>query len=942
MSYSPIEDNFTTSYKYIDLMEKGQAFPADLIHPKTRLNITEHCREVRQASTRVLSNTHASVVGGPQPILHRGYVDFAGDVLPNPTGASLTSDRTSALGVHHSPVTNATEAVLPNNNVGDNENNIHTADREQRTFVSAEYRASIAALFATLYPGYIADYHAQNSSDSHNHEHIEHSEENLHRRQTPIIETVDWPSPTVSEFLRVPSPSTSWIDIDEHSDGRSSASADQEELPEVPYLSLGSPLLSVQICGLFNIHEGSRVVKAPFRHRIPERASSFENLQCGSGHLNPRSNYLRTLGSDGYLSYVPFSPATKIQYAEPGRLTSEELVALNQDSPLVLRVKRVREKEDQKLFRHRAAPRWNGLSGLEEVRSWCNVADTTVPPPNFSELALSQMEANLTRLRSELAQLKSDMADEQHYRADDTEHFASEQDNTIHSTAPLADLGCRYPSLHRENATLGHISIDAVYRPRRMGLTPNDRRCDGTVFDETFRINSLLQCAGYDRDNVELGNAPIDELCHPCHMGLSPDNHRADSVAINADFHVESLLESPVYDHGHVGIRDASITAAYHPCHMGSTIIDYRDNDIVRSGSFHTESLSQSPCRTSDMAELGHAEIGKVYRPRRVGLTPNDNRRNGVIFDKDFHVECRSQSPIAKQQNAELAHASIYDTAISPYGTEHHWADYNFNNESQGANPHDLVVPRAPRPRNSELAKRIKHNDTQPLPLEPEDSMLSENSTGTVVVHRLRRRRGIIFDASMKIESRSISASSSTTLWDVSLDSPTDPARIAYNRDLTLAMLERRVDKKEFGSPMKQSVDPEGYYRNDSGMPVPDRRILNEAEVAKPSAIAAKTEKTLAQGLHGCDMAGPANSPPIGAGTQDSPTQTRLSVQWVDQVPQIAAARPLALEIPANTQANQYSDDLRIKIASSSSSKAHRSATTWFRDKVKKLPRFFH
>ncbi|MCJ1381449.1 hypothetical protein MMC17_004559 [Xylographa soralifera] len=921
MPYSPIEDSFTTSYKYIDLMEKGQAFPADLIHPDTRLKITEHCREVRQASTQILSTTRTPVIGGPRPMLPRG---------------------TSALGACHRHLTRTAEPLLPAANTDDNNSNneIHAIEHRQRISASAKYRTSIAALFTTLYPGYTADYHAQNSFNLPNHEHLK---EDLRGAGTPFPETVDWPSPTVSEFLRVASPSTSWIDIDEYSDEHSSTSASQEEeLPEVPHLCLGSPLVPVSPCGLFNVHEDGRVAKTPFCHRIPERAPSFENLQCDWDRPEPRGKYLRTLGNDGHVTYIPFSPVAKLQYAEPELLTSEELVALNQDSPLVLRVRRARARKDPKLVPVTAEPRCNGLSKLEAVRSWCNAADTTLPPPGLPKLTRSQLGADLARLRSRVVRLRSDMADKQLCQANKPEHFASEQGNIVQSTAPLADLDFEHPSLHRENATLGYIASGAVHRPSRLGSILDDRRRDDIVVDEDFRLNCLLRFPEYDRDNVELGDTSINEMGHPCHMGSTSANDRADGIAFKHHFHRENLLESPAYDRGNIELGDASIDTEYHPCRVGLTPNDCCSNDTIHNGSSRKNSLPQLPGLATDTVELGHADIGRVYRPRRVGLRPEDHRRKGVVFDQNLRIENLPQSLAMKQEDTELRNAFIYDTATSPYGAEHHWADYILKSEVPAGKPRHLVPPPAPRSSIAELAGQVQQDNIQPPFSEPEISMLSENSTGTVVVHSLRRRRGMIFDASISIDFRTVSASSSTTVCDVPGDSPLDPARIAYNRDLTLAIIEGRIEHKEFGSPKVGNIDSEASHRNSSAKPVFNMGGSVEMEVVESGAIPTRKVHFAALVRNLCDAVEPAICSSDEAERYASPGHRRYSIQWADQVPDGAPVLPLAAEIPINSNEPPNSDESKPAITSHYPSKSRRSPKTWVLEKLKGFSRIIH
>ncbi|MCJ1405119.1 hypothetical protein MMC11_008345 [Xylographa trunciseda] len=891
MSHSPIEENLITSYEYIDLMEKGQAFPADLLYLQTRRPITEHCREVPQASTRVLSNNHTTIVGSPQPILHRG---------------------TSALGVLHSPSMRTSEAVLPNNSIDDNNNVLRTIDHEQRVLGSAEYRASIAAMFSTLYPGYIADYHAQNSSNTFR-------EENAHRARTPLPATVNWPSPTVSEFLRVASPSTSWIDADRDSDERSSTSSGQEEeLPEIPHLSLGSPLIALPVCGLFNIHEEIRVLKAPFRHRIPERAPSFENLECGWERPNPRGNYLRTLGCDGRLSYVPFSPAAKIQYAESEPLMSEELVALNQDSPLVLRVKRARAKGNQKITQHAGEPHWKCLSGLQESQSRNNIADTTLPPPGLSGLARSRLDAKLALLRTGIAQLKSAIADQQLRQAKRPGHLAPEQDNTIHNTVPVADLDFQHPSLHQENATLGNIANDSVLRSYRMRLTPDDRRRDGIVFDDNFRVDSLLQSPGYDRDNVSLRSAPIDELCHPCHMGLKSDDQGAEAVTLNEVFHIENPLESPVDDHGDKGVGDTSTEAASRSCHMGLAARKNCDDGNSRNMVFPTESLAQLPELRSEIPELGNAAIGQVCHPRRVELMPEAHRCINGIYKRGLHLG----------RSSEPANPPIYDITSSPYGAERHWAGNIFNN---GDPAKKRALPPTPRPRNAELPKQMRQDHAQPQSSHQEGSMLSQNSFGTILVRRLRPRNGTVLDRSPPTENRNFSAGISSTFRDDLPDGPSESARIAYNHKLTLAMLERRVHIKEFGSPRKQDLEINSSNSNVLNVLVPDQGGVSGPEVTEDLAIPVRAG----------DAAAP--SPQLYDKRHVAPAQRRLSVQWVDAVPHAAAALPLPLplaeESPISVVATWNANNTEAKITSHSSSKVRRSPKAWLREKARRLAR---
>ncbi|MCJ1431594.1 hypothetical protein MMC27_000949 [Xylographa pallens] len=916
MSSSPIEDSFTTSYKYIDLMEKGQAFPADLIHPETCLEITENCREVRQASTQILSTSRTSVVGGPRPMLHR---------------------RTSALGL--GLLTTTAEPLLPNTNTDDNsnDNGNHTVEDGQRISASADYRAFIATMFNTLYPGCIADYHAQNSFNLPNHENLQEDS----RGPAPFPGTVDWPSPTVSEFLRVASPSTSWIDIDEYSDGHSSTSASQEEeLPDIPDLFLGSPLVPAPPCGLFNVHEGGRVVKAPFYHRIPARAPSFGHLECGWDRPDPRGKYLRTLGSNGHVKYIPFSPVAKIQYAEPELLTSEDLVALNQNSPVVLCVRRAKTRKYQKSVQHRAEPRCNDLSGLEAVRSWCNAVDTTLPPPGLPTLTRSELGANLARLRSRIVRLRSDMADKQLWQANKPEHFASEHGNIVQSTAPPTDSGFGHPSLRGENATLGPICSSTVHRPPRMELTTEDRRFDAAGVDEEFRIDSLLQSPNYDRDKSELENSSFDEMCHPCYMGSTPPKHPAPDVKPGRDFHIESLLESPAYDCRSIEIGDASIDAAYHPCHAEFTPEDIFGDSIIHNGSSQLKSLPQIPGLTSDIIELGHADIGRVYRSRRVGLTPDGHRREGIVFDQDLYGETLSQSLVTSQQNTELPNASIHDEPASTYGTEPHWADYIFHSKSPGAKAHDLVLP-APRSRNAQVANLMKHNDTQPSLVRPEDSMLSVNTTGTVVVHRLRRRHGMMFDVSMKSQSHNVSSDSST-LRDVPLDSPADAARIAYNHELTLAMLEGRVKNKEFGSPIGQIEHPETYCRNGALLPSPDTRSGEAPMLCAP----VRTASAPLAHLYGMNRR--AKSFPIEAATHSLQARRhgfearrRLGGQWVDEIPYEASAIPSANKIPINASTARNLDETMPKMSSHSLPKPRTSPKTWLKEKAKRIARIF-
>ena len=836
-------------------------------------------------------------------------------------------------------MTTTADALLPNAKTDDNsnKNGSHTSGHEQRISASDDFRACIDALFTTLYPGYIANYHAQNSFYVPNHEHLQ---EDFRGPATTFPETVTWPSPTVSEFLRVASPSASWIDIDEYSDGHSNTSASQEdELPDLPDLFLGSPLVPVPPCGLFNVHEGSRVVKTSFYHRIPERALSFGHLECDWNRPDPRGNYLRTLGSNGHVKYVPFSPVAKIKYTEPDQLTSEELGALNQDSPVVICMRRARARKYQKSVQHksvqqRAEPRCNDFPGSEAVRSCLNAVDTTLPPPGLPTLTRSELGANLARLRSRIVRLRSDMVDKQLWQANKPKDFTSEHGNTIQSTGPLADPGFSHPSLHRENATLGHISSGTVHRHHRVELTTTDRRCDAAALDEDPRMDSLLQFPDYDRDKSELENCFFDEMCHPCYMGSTPEKHHAQNVEPKGDFHIESLLESPAYDRKSIEIGDASLEAACHPCRSEVTPKDSLSDSIIHKGSFQIESLPRLPSLTPDIFELGHANIGKVYRSRLVGLTPVNHRREGIVFDQDRHVEILSQSLVKKHQNTELRKASIHGESASTYSTERHRADYIFNSESPGAKPHDLVTLPVPRSWKAKVANLMKQNDTQPLPAGPEDSMLSVNTTGTVVIHRLRRRRGMIFDASVKVESHNVSSGSST-LWDVPLDSPADAARRAYNHKLTLAMLEGQVKNKVSGSSIGQIEYPENHRSNDPSIPMPDPKFEETPiQDAQFGTAPASPE-------HLCGMSRRAKSSLVEAGTHGFQARRRFDGQWVNKIPLRASAPPSATKIPANALAARNVDETMLTMSSHSSSKVYRSPTQWLREKAKRIARIF-
>ena len=875
-------------------------------------------------------------------MLPRGYVDVVvlTSKLPNPYKTLLTSNRTSASSVRHRLSTRTAESMLSKTVTDDNNkhNDIHTVESGQRISVLADYRASIAALFNSLYPGYIADYHARNSFYSPNQDY---HKEDLRRPQSPCTETADWPSPTVSEFLRVPSPSTSWIDIDEYSDGDSSTSASQEEeLPEIPDLFLGSPLVPVPPWGLFNMHEDSRVVKASFCHRIPERAPSFGNLECGWDRPDPKGNYLRTLGSNGHVKFIPFSPVAKIQYAEPEVSISEGLVALNQDSPLVLRARRARLREYQKMAQQAAELRCNDLSGVEAVQLWCNAADTTLPPPDLPELTRSQLGANLARLRSRILRLRSDMADKQFCQADKPEHLASEHGIITQSTAPLPGLHLGHPSLHLENDILGHIASGTVNHPCRTGLTTNDCRCVDTVVNENFRVNSLAKLPGYDGENVKVEKASVDEMCHPSQIGSIPANDHTDGISSNEEFHDTSLMESPVYERGSVETGDASIDAACHPCHVGLAPKDNYSDDIIHNGGFRTESLPRSPGLPSDIVELGHAVIGRAYRPR-VGLTLDDHRRRGVIFDQELHVKTLFKSLVTKHQNTEPQNASSHDELSSSYGVEQHRVGYVFNGESRGVKPHDLVMPPTLRSRKANVANLMKHGDTKPLPSEPEDSITSAILTGTVIAHRLRRRRGMIFDASMEFESRNISSGCSNTLWDIPLCSPDDAARKVYNHELTLAMLEGRVKNKEFGSPMRQAEYPDARYRNSSSVPEPDLRRITEPGYDETPVFCASVGTPLAPPEHSCGIDRYASTSPIVVERHSLQAKRRLSLHLVDENSHGASVLPSAIENPINAVAAQNLDETMPTISYQHPSKFYRSPKAWLRGKAKRIAQIF-
>ncbi|MCJ1287328.1 hypothetical protein MMC26_006676 [Xylographa opegraphella] len=822
--------------------------------------------------------------------------------------------------------------MLPRQNIEDNNkgNDIHTIKHEQQIPASAESRPSMEALFTRLYPGYTADSHAYNSFHSPNQDLLKTV---LGRPPIPPPERVDWPSPTVSEFLRVASPSTSWIDIDEDSNGQSSTSESQEEvLPEVPHLVLGSPLVPR---GSFNVNVGSAVVKSPFCHRIPERAPSFENLECNWCPPDPRGNYLRTLDSKGHVTFIPFSPVSKIQYAESETLTSEELVALNGESPLVLRARRVKARRYQKLLQRTAEPQYNVLHALEAVRSCCNAADITLAPPDLPELTRSQLGANLTRLRSRVVRLRSDMADKQLHSANNPGNHASEQDDITHTTAPLDGHGSGNPSVQQENATVGPISGSAVRRSRDIGLIKADRQHDATGVDESLGISSLFQLPGYDQDNGELENVSIDAMTHPGQNGSTEANDRDDRINSIEDVHVGNVTKSPEGDLKSIGTGSASIDTAGHACRIESTPKNDYDDVMIVNGIFQDEWLPQFPSLNSDTIELGRADIGRVYRPRSVELTSKDHRRQGIVFEQDPQVETLSQSSVKKHRNSEPFNATVYDESTAAWGTERRWTDYMFDGKSSGAKSPDLVVTPASGSRKLKVANFNKHNDIQPLQSEPKNRTLSEISTGTVVVHRLRRRRGMIFDASMDIEPRNVSSGTFTALWNVPIHSPADVIRKARIHELTLAILEGRVKSEDFKSLMGWIETSQIDCDNDSRVPMADPRFEGvDVPCAPDGSLTASPE-------HLCGMGRRARSALIETGVHGFQARRRVGGQWLDQYPRRASAIPLANGYPRDTSEAQTFDEPMPGISTHSSSKVHRSPKAWLRDKVKRITRIF-
>ncbi|MCJ1291056.1 hypothetical protein MMC34_002598 [Xylographa carneopallida] len=799
----------------------------------------------------------------------------------------------------------------------------------------------------------------------------------------------------MSEFLRVASPSTSWIDIDEHSDRNSSTSASQEEeLPDIPQLSLGSPLVPVPSYGLFNVYQPVRVVKMPFFHRIPERAPSFENLERGCGRPDLMGRFLRTLDSNGRVTFIPFTPVPRIQYNEPGLSTFEELVELNQDSPLVLHVKRSRAKGNRNSFQRPGKLHCNDQPELEAEQPWCNAVETILPPPALPTLTRSQLGENLARLRSKIVRLRSDMIEKQHCEAHKPEQ---EQDNIIQITTPLADTGLHHPCLHRENATFGHHASGTVYRPCSVGLTTDDRQCDVTVVNKNVQSKKASQFPGYDRDNVELGKASIHETCPHCQNEFIPTADHHGSITSNQDFHIKRPLVSPAHERESIELGDASMDAACQTRHAVSMLNDDRNTNSINNGISHVESLSQFPGRTSDIVELGRPDIGRVYRPRRVGFPSNNHRREGIVFDQDLYIETLSQSAVTKRQITELTNHSLNGEPASLCDSEGQWTDYSSNEDSPETNPYDLVVPPTSSPRNAEVADLMTHSGTRASLLVPEDSAHSANTTGTAVVYRLRRRRGMVFDASVIFESRNVSSGGSATLCGTSSQNPVDVARTAYNHDLALAMLEGRVRNKVYGSLLEQIehlrihrcngsispiTDPKLEDAHVGSAPAPAEHLRSFKERAKSSPIDFESHDFQArrrlgslwfdeipdrasalplaikipdnpkfENAHVGSIPAPpqplrsfkerVKSSPIDFESPDFLARRRLEGFWVDEIPDRASAPPLATKIPANPLAAEGLNKTMPTISFPFSSKVRRSPKTWLREKAKRITRMF-
>lgn len=158
-----------------------------------------------------------------------------------------------------------------------------------------------------------------------------------------------WQSPTVSDFLRVASPSASWTDTDDSEDEHTSVSVNHSENSHgLSRSNFGRSELSHTESWLSDIYEVRSVAKGPWCNRVPVAAPEFGQVDQDRHYSGFNGEFLRTTDRYGNCIFIPISPASRLEYKRPKSPTGS-LYSEAPDSPVVLAKQRAAVRKAAKV-----------------------------------------------------------------------------------------------------------------------------------------------------------------------------------------------------------------------------------------------------------------------------------------------------------------------------------------------------------------------------------------------------------------------------------------------------------------------------------------------------------------------------------------------------------------------------------------------------------------